>query len=60
MQSFKEKIRIFQVLTLSILLLAGCSAGKYPAKKKTKRKMKACDCPTFGMESNPSYYYYHI
>lgn len=37
-----------------------CSAGKYPVKKNKGRKMKACDCPTFGMERKVSRYYYHI
>lgn len=60
MQSLKEKIRIFQVITLSILLLMSCSAGKYPAKKNKSRKMKACDCPTFGIERKATCYYYYF
>jgi PBP1b-binding outer membrane lipoprotein LpoB len=60
MHSLKEKFRLFTVITLSIILLIGCSAGKYPAKKKKTRKMKACDCPTFGMDKKATNYYYNI
>lgn len=45
---FDKKKYFFQIILFCLFISLGCSAGKHPHKKHKTRKMKACDCPTFG------------
>lgn len=58
--SILKRIAYLTLVTIAFSSF-GCTSGRHYNKPKKHRKMKACDCPTFGyIPQKPAYYILYI